>query len=92
MAMGKSLSEIQKLSSRELSVWWKYREKYGPINPIRMYDQAGAIVATQINNAHGGKAKPINFMPYAKEEEDHIVDGDAFIAMLAKTDRAVVKR
>lgn len=52
---------------REFDLWCRYRNKYGPLNPVRMYDQGHALTASQINNAHGGKAKPIDFMPYGKE-------------------------
>lgn len=88
------MSEIQTtISARELNLWGRYRAKYGPFNPVRMYDQGNALVAAQINNAHGGKAKPIDFMPYGKKiEEDQIVDADTFMAMLAKTEKAKVVR
>lgn len=59
---------------REYLTWCAYRKKYGPLNPVRMYDQAGALVASQINNAHGGKATPLDFMPYAPKPEEKTDD------------------
>lgn len=69
---------------REYLVWCAYRRKYGPLNPVRMYDQAGAAVAAQINNAHGGKANPIDFMPYAPREPEKEATPEDFIAALGK--------
>lgn len=56
-----------KMGYREYDLWCRYIIKFGPLNPVRRYDQGAALVASQINNAHGGKAKPIDFMPYGKE-------------------------
>lgn len=63
----------------EFRIWLLYRKKYGPLNPIRKYDQSGAIVASQINNAHGGKANPIDFMPYFEKPQE---DPEKVLAML----------
>lgn len=72
-------------------MWCQYRYKYGPLNPVRMYDQIGAVIASQINNAHGGKAKPLDFMPYGKKPQD-VVDEEDFISQLMATGRAKVAR
>lgn len=67
------------MTLQEVKIWGAYRYKYGPLNPVRKYDQPSALVAAQVNNAHGGKAKPKDFMPYGKEEEEEIeVSGDEF--------------
>lgn len=58
---------------REYLLWFRYRKKYGPLNPVRMYDRSGAIVATQINNAYGGKARFEDFATFgieAKEKQE----------------------
>lgn len=55
---------------REFDLWCMYRNKYGPMNPVRKYDQGGALVASQINRAHGGKARPLDFMPYGKDKDE----------------------
>lgn len=68
-----------------------YRAKYGPLSPVRMYDQGLALVASQINNAHGGKAKATDFMPYGKDPEPDIEEGD-FIAALMATGKARMGR
>lgn len=81
------------ISSAELELWGRYRRKYGPLNPVRKYDAGAAIIAAQINNAHGGRAKPLDFMPYGREEEQaQVVDTDQFINLLKMTGRAEVKR
>lgn len=61
-------------------MWWNYRTKYGPLSPVRKYDQMGAIVASQINRSSGGKAVPNDFLPY-KKKEDTEVDADDFMAL-----------
>ena len=73
--MGGTIGELQnKITHREYILWTKYRKKYGPLNPIRMYDRSGAIVAHQINQANKGKAKVLDFIPWGKDEveEDEI--------------------
>lgn len=85
---------VTKISSRELDLWAKYRAKYGPLNPIRKYDQGNAIVAAAINNAHGGKASAKDFMPYLTKdkESDIVVDADTFMEMLGKNEKSKVVR
>lgn len=68
------------MTLREFTLWERYRGKYGPLSPVRKYDQMGAIVASQINRAHGGKSVPNDFLPYRKVEET-IVEADDFIAL-----------
>lgn len=94
MMMGKSLYEVTThLSQRELNIWHLYRKKYGPMNPVRKYDQGHSLVASQINRAHGGQAKPIDFIMYGKEAEKQIeVDDNLFIEALINTGRARVVR
>lgn len=56
-----------------------------------MYDQIGAVIASQINNAHGGKAKPLDFMPYGRKPQE-VADEESFITQLMATGRAKVAR
>lgn len=71
MLIGDTIESVQgRISYREYMLWSAYRNKYGPLNPIRMYDQSGAVTASQINNAFGGKAKPQDFMVYLKRPEE----------------------
>lgn len=40
-----------------------------------MYDQGAAIVASHMNNIHGGKATPYDFIMYGKEKEtEQLID------------------
>lgn len=51
-----------------------------------MYDRPAALIASMINNAHGGKAKPQDFLPFGRElEEEQEIDGDGFINLLKAT-------
>lgn len=82
-----TVAQVQKtMSSRELNLWGSYRKKYGPFNPVRKYDAGAAVIAATINNVYGGKAKPLDFMPYGRDdaEEDDIVTPDEFMILLAK--------
>lgn len=84
MMIGCTIHEAQqRVTLNEFRTWIKYREKFGPMNPIRRYDVGPATVAALISQAHGGKAKPIDFIHYGKEPEpDVIVDAAGFIAAL----------
>ena len=82
--LGKTIEELQNsIGEREVGIWSAYMNKFGAVNPVRMYDQGAAIVATQINRAHGGKANPIDFMPYSKPQDDeNTVDAEQFFGLL----------
>lgn len=81
------------MTYHEFNVWCSYRHKYGPLNPVRMYDQGAALIASQISNTNGMKTKPIDFMPYGKSENtDTEVDEDQFIAALMATGKAKLGR
>lgn len=83
MALGSTIADLQeRLTEKELMIWWAYRQKWGPLNPVRMFDQGAALVAAQVNHMRGGKATPIDFMPHAPREEksDEIATPEQFIA------------
>lgn len=63
------------MSYEEVSLWIEYRRKFGPLDPVRKYDKGFALVAALINNSHGGKAKPKDFLPYGKEPEQDVEIG-----------------
>lgn len=85
MLIGDRVENLQNsMNYREYLLWSAYRNKYGPLNPIRKYDQAGAVVASQINNAYGGKAKVSDFLFYLKKEEDENASVEEFIKALGK--------
>ena len=83
MALGQTIADLQgRLTQPEYLLWWAYREKYGPLNPVRMYDQGAAYIAAQVNRGNGGKATPLDFMPFAPrpKESDVIETAEQFIA------------
>ncbi len=85
LALGGTVGELQsRMGVDEYELWLKYRHKYGPLNPVRKYDEGLAIVASQINRAFGGKATPLDFMPYGKEEQVIDLNEDEFISKLGK--------
>lgn len=67
------------MTYKEYLLWTKYIKKHGTLSPVRMYDRGFAIVASQINNAFNGKAKPEDFLPYGKNEEKTEVDISEYI-------------
>lgn len=70
MLLGGTIGELQqKISWGEYILWLKYRLKYGPLSPIRKYDQGAAIIASHVNNIAGGKATPWDFIFYGKDKE-----------------------
>ena len=89
MMIGQRIETLQsEMSYREYLTWCAYRNKYGPVNPVRMYDQGSGIVAATLNNAHGGKAKPVDFMPYDprhKVNDIEDVDAQEFTSLLRKS-------
>jgi hypothetical protein len=54
----------------EWVLWNKYFKKYGPLNPIRKYDRAGAMIAHIIDHALGGKHKFEDFLPFGKHKDE----------------------
>lgn len=71
MALGGTIAELQaKMSLREIHVWLAWRNKYGPMNDVRRHDRGPAILASILSHAHGGKAKPSEFMPFGMVQED----------------------
>lgn len=67
---GNTIEELQsKMTVNELNIWGRYFDRYGPVNPERMYDKGAAILASQMNLLNGRKFMPIDFMPYSKKHE-----------------------
>lgn len=47
-----------------------YRDRYGPINPVRQYDRGSAVVAQLIALANGAKdAQLQDFLPYGVDRD-----------------------
>lgn len=85
MTLGGTITELQsRMSVNEFKVWVAYRSKYGPMSDVRRYDAPGAIIASLISQAHGGKAKPKDFMPYGQREEATEATIDDFVKAFGK--------
>lgn len=89
MTIGSTIKEAkQRISVNEFRTWIRYREKFGPMNPVRRYDVGPALVASMLSRVHGGKSKPIDFITFGKDaEEEAVVDTAGFLAALASTGR-----
>lgn len=71
------------MTDREAEIWVRHRNKYGPVNPNRMFDTGPALISSVISKSNGGKANPIDFMPYGRKQED-VIDGDSFVDRLSQ--------
>lgn len=68
---GNTIREAKEnLSFGEFVEWRKYIAKRGSLNTGRRLEAGFGLVSTVINNAHGGKAKLSDFMPYESKVED----------------------
>ena len=63
---GHTITELQaKITHTEFMTWLAYRQKFGPMNPVRKYDAGPAMLSSFLLNVMGGaKTKPRDFMPY----------------------------
>ncbi|MDS9879446.1 hypothetical protein RMI40_31910 [Pseudomonas protegens] len=62
---GRSIAEAKaNLSYKEALSWMAYAEQNGTLNLGRKIEHGFAMLATMINNVHGGKAKFEDFLPY----------------------------
>lgn len=89
MALGGTITELQqRMIPAEFNIWAAYRRKYGPMNDVRRFDGPAGIIASLISRAHGGKAKPLDFMPYgitpAPEEEPVGMTDDQILKAFGK--------
>lgn len=87
LSLGFTVGYLQEnLSHRELNLWGKYREKYGPLHPVRRFDTGPALIASMIIRANGGKSDPNDFLPYGKEKVEEVeeveLSGDEFASLL----------
>lgn len=68
LALGGTIGELQeRMTVAEVGVWVAYRQKHGPMTDARRYDRPAAVLGSILSHAYGGKAKPIDFMPWGKE-------------------------
>lgn len=88
MSLGSTIGDLQdKITTREFDLWCQYRNKYGPLDPVRKYDRGFALLSSLLANAHGGKTVPNDFLPYGKDKIEE-QDEDQFINQLMATGRA----
>lgn len=74
---GCTIEELkQRMTVQEARSWMAYRGRRGPLNPMLRQDSNFAVLHAQVSRAVGGKAKPADFMPWAKDEDDEGSVGD----------------
>lgn len=73
---GSTVAEAkERMSYAESVSWMAYMRKRGPVNVNKRLDHGFAMIATMINRFGGGKAEPIDFLPYVDRDEQS--SGDA---------------
>lgn len=72
MLLGGTVSELQrKIGAGEFRMWTAYFKKHGRPTFERMFDRGPAIVGSILSQAHGGKAKFEDFMPFPTRDAKH---------------------
>ena len=93
---GRTIAEAQRrMTYAEAMQWFKYIEKRGSLNVGLRVEAVIAGLRTQINRALGGKARPIEFMPYWDDPEKDVQAEDAAdddIERIAKLFGAVMRK
>jgi hypothetical protein len=70
MVLGGTVGELKhRMSAGEFGRWVEYFNKYGRVNPIRMFDFGPALLAWRIDSALGGKSEIKHYMPYGMQDE-----------------------
>ena len=69
MAFGRLPSEVrERITAWDFQKYLDYRDKYGPLSPVRMYDRGPAIVSTTLKRVNGdANSKPADFLLYGQE-------------------------
>jgi hypothetical protein len=72
---GRTIEEAKaRLSYDEYLRWLQYARKRGGFNLGMRIEEAAAIVAQQVNNGAGGKAKMVDFLMHRDEELASLTD------------------
>lgn len=72
MAFGRLPSELRaSITHWDILKLVAYRDKYGPMNPVRMYDRGPAVIAALTARVNGNSTvKESDFLPYGHESVD----------------------
>ncbi|WP_225318916.1 hypothetical protein [Cellvibrio sp. KY-GH-1] len=84
---GRTIAEAKEnMDVDEFAQWVAYRALRGSLNPGRRMEQSAAVVALQINNGNGGKARLVDFLPHEKQavevDDDEELTTDLLMKML----------
>lgn len=71
------------MSYDEALLWFDYLRRKGTVNLGTRLEWGFALIATVINNAHGGKAKMSDFMPFTQTEDQEMSIESAFLMLKA---------
>lgn len=67
--LGGTVGELKRrMSGVEFRGWLAYRDKWGPLNPVRLYDRPAALQAHMTRVMNGDKSSKMqDMMPYPIE-------------------------
>lgn len=72
---GRTVAEAKdRMAYAEALDWFSYIRRRGTLNTGLRLEAGFALLASILNNAHGGKAKMADFMPHFDHEDEMSVD------------------
>lgn len=81
---GRTIAEAKaRISYDEALRWFDYLQRNGTVSLGARIEKGFAMLATVINNAHGGKAKMRDFMLFSQQEDDEMTIESAFLVLKA---------
>lgn len=73
----------QNLTYDEALKWFDFLNRKGTVNLGSRMEWGFALLATVMSNAHGGKSKMRDFMPFTRQEEEDVSIESAFLMLKA---------
>jgi len=76
MAFGRLPSEVrERITAWDFQKYLDYRDKYGPLSPVRMYDRGPAVVSSTLMRVNGNaNSKATDFLPHGQEPAEPFYD------------------
>lgn len=83
---GRTIAEAkERISYDEYQDWVEYAKRRGGFNLGMRIEACSAMIAVQVNNGNGGKAKMADFMPHKDEPVASLEDMFSMIKVSSKS-------
>lgn len=80
MQLGATVKELKRrITHKEWVEWVDYVNRYGRLDPVRMYDWGDARIAWLISKTHGGKGEFAEFLPHKPQPKSGVGSLDEII-------------